>query len=139
MNTTEKYKLKKPEPTDFYNIDDFNSNADAVDTLLFNRIEKVKSATTGNLVVLESDGSIKDSGKKTSDFLSSTTSPGSIGAATNEEVSDLSTTVSTHINNTEKHFSIAEKNKLSKAYTTDDIVVSSTQPAAVEGRIWIKV
>ena len=34
MNETEKYKLKKPEQNDFYNVEDFNHNADAIDTAL---------------------------------------------------------------------------------------------------------
>lgn len=31
MNTTENYGLKKPEATDFFNVEDFNSNMDAID------------------------------------------------------------------------------------------------------------
>ena len=39
MKYTEIYNLKKPEPTDFYNIADFNDNADKIDSAL---------AATGN-------------------------------------------------------------------------------------------
>lgn len=35
MNYTEDLKLKKPEPDDYYNIDDFNENADTVDAAIF--------------------------------------------------------------------------------------------------------
>jgi hypothetical protein len=31
MKETEKLKLKKPDPEDFYNIQDFNDNMDALD------------------------------------------------------------------------------------------------------------
>lgn len=34
MNTTENYGLKKPESTDFFNIEDFNSNSDLIDIKL---------------------------------------------------------------------------------------------------------
>lgn len=34
MKYTEKYKLKKPDVTDSYNIEDFNENADAIDKAL---------------------------------------------------------------------------------------------------------
>lgn len=34
MNETEKYKLKKPEQNDFYNVEDFNHNADVIDAAL---------------------------------------------------------------------------------------------------------
>lgn len=36
---TENFKLKKPEQTDFYNIDDFNGNADIIDAELKNAKE----------------------------------------------------------------------------------------------------
>lgn len=31
MKTTEHLGLKKPEPADFYNVQDFNDNADIID------------------------------------------------------------------------------------------------------------
>lgn len=31
MNNTEYLKLKKPEPSDFYNVEDMNDNSDAID------------------------------------------------------------------------------------------------------------
>lgn len=34
MTETEKYKLKKPSQDDFYNVDDFNENADIIDAAL---------------------------------------------------------------------------------------------------------
>lgn len=34
MKTTKNYGLKKPESSDFYNVDDFNENADAIDEKL---------------------------------------------------------------------------------------------------------
>lgn len=34
MNTTENYGLRKPEATDFFNVDDFNNNADVIDAEL---------------------------------------------------------------------------------------------------------
>src|SRR5690606_1469699 len=35
LKTTQNYGLRKPEPTDLYNVDDFNFNADVIDTELF--------------------------------------------------------------------------------------------------------
>ncbi len=34
MKETETYRLKKPEPNDFYNVEDFNHNADVIDAAL---------------------------------------------------------------------------------------------------------
>ena len=38
---TDKYKLKKPDPSDFYDIADFNDNADKIDTALKNHDTKL--------------------------------------------------------------------------------------------------
>lgn len=35
MEYTSKYKLKKPQPTDYYNVADFNENADTIDAKLY--------------------------------------------------------------------------------------------------------
>ena len=35
MTTTQHYQLLKPQPADFYDIDDFNANSDAIDSALF--------------------------------------------------------------------------------------------------------
>ena len=86
-----------------------------------------------------SAGGIADSGKAAADFLPAGTTPADIGAATAQAHSTLSAAQNAHANDAAKHFSAAEKAKLQKAYTTDDIVVSSAQPAAAEGRIWIRI
>lgn len=39
MNKTTNYELKKPEGTDFYDIDDFNDNMDTIDTELAKKAE----------------------------------------------------------------------------------------------------
>ena len=43
---TENYNLKKPDQTDFYNIDDFNNNMDIIDTKLFEAMEAGQLETT---------------------------------------------------------------------------------------------
>lgn len=44
MNYTVSKRLKKPEQTEFYNVDDFNANADTIDACLY-ALEEVKSIT----------------------------------------------------------------------------------------------
>ena len=39
-NYTENYNLKKPGRTDFYSVQDFNDNADIIDTALNNKLNK---------------------------------------------------------------------------------------------------
>lgn len=138
MTTTENYNLKKPDGEDFYNVQDFNDNADRIDAALKKKPDMDENAVPGHFVAFSADG-ITDSGKTVTDFLPAGTMPADIGAATAEGLSSLSAAQNTHANDTAKHFSNAEKAKLGKAYTTDDIVVSSAQPTAAEGRIWIKI
>lgn len=45
MNLTEKFRFKKPEANDFYNVDDFNSNMDIIEEELINRPEKTGDAS----------------------------------------------------------------------------------------------
>lgn len=138
MTETQHYHLKKPDPTDFYNIADFNNNADAIDAVLAKKPDMPQAAVTGNLVSFSSDG-IEDSGKSIDDFLTTKTVPADIGAASESDVSALTARYNAHANNTAKHLTADEKEKLGKVFTTDDIVVSSTQPEPKEGRIWIKI
>lgn len=136
-NTTH-YNLVKPAPTDFYNIQDFNDNADTIDAALAAKPDKVPNAVSGNFVSFSANG-LADSGKKPEDYLPAGTTAADIGAATSEALAELSETQNAHANNSAKHLSTEEKAKLGKAMTTDNIVVSGTQPAAVNGRIWIKI
>lgn len=46
-NLTPHYNLKKPEQTDYYDVDDFNGNADKIDTALYSKIDKTEKTTTG--------------------------------------------------------------------------------------------
>ena len=45
MKTTEHYNLNKPETSDQYNIEHFNSNADTIDTLIFNEVKNRQADT----------------------------------------------------------------------------------------------
>lgn len=59
MKYTEIYNLKKPEPTDFYNIADFNDNADKIDSALAaigNGWEAVALTDFADMVNLVSSG-----------------------------------------------------------------------------------
>lgn len=138
MKLTKNYGLKKPDGEDFYNVQDFNDNADAIDAALAAKPDLPAAVEPGHFAAF-SAGGIADSGKAAADFLPAGTTPADIGAATAQAHSTLSAAQNAHANDAAKHFSAAEKAKLQKAYTTDDIVVSSAQPAAAEGRIWIRI
>lgn len=69
---TPNYNLKKPDEADFYDVQDFNENADKIDEALVGKIDKASPATNNNLAALDAEGNVKDSGKKPSDFGSST-------------------------------------------------------------------
>lgn len=69
---TPNYNLKKPDAEDFYDIQDFNDNADIIDTELAKKANKVTSPVEDNFVTLTATGDIKNSGKKASDFGSAT-------------------------------------------------------------------
>ena len=47
MNTTNNYGLKKPEPTDFYNVADQNANMDAIDTALKEQADAIDAVQSG--------------------------------------------------------------------------------------------
>lgn len=53
---TTNYNLKKPADTDFYNVADFNSNADIVDTALNSKLEKDLSNISGGTVPVANGG-----------------------------------------------------------------------------------
>ncbi len=65
---TTNYNLKKPEGTDFINVQDLNDNADKIDTAIKASesagIAKVTGATQGNMAQFTSTGEIEDSGLK---------------------------------------------------------------------------
>lgn len=46
MQYTDNYELKKPEPDDFYNVDDFNYNTEKIDIELKNHAEQISKAST---------------------------------------------------------------------------------------------
>lgn len=83
--TTENYGLKKPEQEDFYNIDDFNENADIIDTQLKTLSDEVKKAAQNDEVtqVNQKVGSTADSG--------GSSTAGSIFAKLNKVISDIAT------------------------------------------------
>jgi hypothetical protein len=45
MNHTANYQLKKPEPSDYYDVEDFNSNADIIDAALHELSQTVVTGT----------------------------------------------------------------------------------------------
>lgn len=51
METTTNYGLKKPAGSDYYNIEDFNYNADAIDTALAEKMDKTGGTFTGSTTV----------------------------------------------------------------------------------------
>ena len=68
---TSNYNLKKPSQTDFVNIDDINGNMDIIDEKVkeisdsaSDSMQKVPTATDGNMAVFDSTGTVADSGLK---------------------------------------------------------------------------
>lgn len=59
---TSNLNLKKPNSEDFYNIADFNGNADILDTEVSKKVDKVSGGTEGNFAKLDANGGIADSG-----------------------------------------------------------------------------
>jgi len=68
MKHTDNYSLKKPEPDDFYDVGDFNANADIVDGELRKRALRAAGAKKGNLAEFDGDGNPADSGVKIDDL-----------------------------------------------------------------------
>lgn len=71
---TTNFNLKKPRPSEFYDVADFNGNADIIDTELKKVTDKVggqlvkpSTTTENNVPVFASDGQLKDSGVKLAD------------------------------------------------------------------------
>lgn len=48
MNYTENYNLKKPAQTDYYDVDDFNANADTTDAKLKDLYDRKAEIATGS-------------------------------------------------------------------------------------------
>jgi len=110
MQNTKNYGLKKPESTDFYNIDDFNENADIIDTELKELedgkaekththtkeqvgLENVPNVTTNNQTptyTMASSNTTLSSGEKLS------TAFGKIAKAVNSLISHLSNKSNPH-------------------------------------------
>ena len=55
-NYTENYNLKKPDRTDFYNVQDFNDNADIIDTALDDKLNKDFSNVSSGVVPIANGG-----------------------------------------------------------------------------------
>lgn len=65
---TTNYNLKKPEGTDFINVQDLNENADKIDAGIkaaaSSGMAKITGAGLGNMAQFTADGGIEDSGLK---------------------------------------------------------------------------
>lgn len=82
---TENYNLKKPAQEDFYNVDDFNNNADIIDSQLKTLSDGLGSAAQES-TVSEIDTKIGETGNT-----GGSTTAGSIFAKLNKIISDLTT------------------------------------------------
>lgn len=136
---TSEIELKKPDEEDFFDIADFNYNSDILDEAIGNRLKKNSTYTVGNIVKFTTDGEIADTGKAVTDFMESSANYETVGADQAGLAQAVQTNLTSHTADSTKHFTSDEREKLAIAYTTDDIVVSSTQPTVLNGRIWIKV
>jgi len=56
---TENYNLKKPSDNDFYNIQDFNDNADIVDSEFKNQADRIKEVEAPSFIEAEADANIQ--------------------------------------------------------------------------------
>ena len=56
MNYTENYNLKKPAQTDYYDVDDFNANADTTDAKLKDLYDRKAEIATGTYTGAGKDG-----------------------------------------------------------------------------------
>lgn len=99
MKYTPNYGLKKPEQDDFYNVDDFNENADIID-------EKLKEIEDG---IKNIEVPVTSVNGKTGDVVLTAEDVG--GAAT---ISDISSAISSHNSNNNAH-SAQFANKLDKS------------------------
>lgn len=67
---TSNYNIKKPDNTDFINVQDLNDNADIIDREIKaaanSGMAKVTGAKVGNMAQFTTDGGIEDSGLKLS-------------------------------------------------------------------------
>ncbi len=61
---TSHYNLIKPGTDDYYDVGDFNSNSDIIDTALYSKIGKINNPIAGNIAILTSTGDIADGGLK---------------------------------------------------------------------------
>ncbi|MFI3206593.1 MAG: hypothetical protein R3Y33_05055 [Clostridia bacterium] len=136
---TENYLLKKPSETDFYNIDDFNDNSDIIDEELVKRLEIPDSFVSGNIPQFNSSGNVVDSGKSISAFLSSTATYSTLGAEKSGEAQKVQDNLTSHVNGSNLHLTDEIVAKLAKVITSDEIVISSVQPEAIDGTVWIKI
>lgn len=82
---TENYNLKKPAQEDFYNVDDFNNNADIIDSQLKTLSDGLGSAAQES-TVSEIDTKIGETGNT-----GGSTTAGSVFAKLNKIISDLTT------------------------------------------------
>ena len=136
---TENYLLKKPLDTDFYNIDDFNNNADIVDSELAQRLKIPQEFLQGNFAKFDAIGQVVDSGKKQEDFMPKTATYQDLGAEKQGEAKLVQNQLNIHKNNSDIHITQEEKDKLSKALTNESIVISTIKPPAIDGTVWIKI
>ena len=83
-NYTENFRLKKPEPEDFYDIEDFNGNMDILDS-------KVKSLDDSNTILKESMEILKSDVGTTKDT-GGTTTAGSVFSKLNKLLTDWTST-----------------------------------------------
>ncbi len=136
---TENINLKKPSEEDFFNIQDFNTNADIIDAEFAKSIKVPVDAVDGNFVCFDSNGQIQDSGKSRWDFMSATANYISVGADKIGSSAEVREMLTRHMFEGSVHFDTTEKEKLAIALTTDDIVISAEEPPLQDGRIWIKI
>ncbi len=136
---TQNINLKKPEPNDFYRIEDFNDNADIIDAEFEKRAKLPQNITNGNLVLLGSDGTLENSGKKVSDFMLSSVDYSDLGAEKSGEASKVNTQLNLHTGDSSVHVTQELREKIAKMHTTESIVISASQPPLIEGTVWIKV
>jgi hypothetical protein len=124
---TENYNLKKPVDTDFYNVQDFNNNADIIDSALNNLDAKIDSVA---------EDIAENISKNIEDFTEGTLSIARGGTGTNT-VAGIKNNLGLGINSSVQFSNLTVSSLIVNNQTLNLVYTQETQPAnANNGSLW---